>query len=248
MRNRGELAEGWYEPKMLEKARSNLAPEEPPKSINPRASPTYGNTDSDGDDYGPELPSGGQLNPNPQADSSKHGPSIASMQDLQVKRETASEEASKARQLRLEAARHDQRTDRTLQKQRLEELAPRAPAGTRDRQLEKKREKADSNRSFAAAAHDNTEAEVRDSDLMGDEGAGIDDLKRMKRVEERKRSEREVRREENQAARRAETEERVRVMREREERTMGMLAEIARARFGGGGGGGGGKGGGFVDG
>jgi hypothetical protein len=44
-----------------------------------------------------------------------------------------------------------------------------------------------------------------------------------------------VRREENQAVRRAETEERVRVMREREGRTMGMLAEIARARFGGGG-------------
>jgi hypothetical protein len=233
LRNRGELAEGWYDPQMLEKARSNAASEEPPRSFKPRASPTSGNTASENDDFGPALPSDDQPHPNPPKSTSKHGPSIANLQDLQAKRETASEEAEKARHLRLEATRHAQRTDRALQKQRLEELAPHAPAGTRERQLEKKREKADSNHSFAAAAHDNADAEVGDADLMGGAG-GIEDLKRLKRVEERKRSEREVRREENQAARRAETEERVRVMREREERTMGMLAEIARARFGGG--------------
>jgi hypothetical protein len=235
VRNRGELAEGWYEPKMLEKARSNPAPEEPPKNFNPRASPRYGNTDSEeDDDYGPELPKGNQMNTTPQANAIKHGPSIANMQDLQVKREMESEVTEKARQRSSEAIRHERRADRNLQKERLDEIAPRAPAGTRERQLEKKREAADSNRSFAAAAHDNTEADVKDSDLMGDDGGGIEDLKRMKRVEERKRSEREVRREENQAAKRAETEERVKAMREREEKTMGLLREIARARFGGG--------------
>lgn len=233
MRNRGELAEGWYDSKMLEKARSNPLPEGTPRSTNPRASPKYGNTESEGDDYGPALPSGHQMNTTPPANAGKHGPSSANMQDLQIQREIATQEAEEAHRRRMEALRDERRADRNIQKERLDEIAPRAEAGTRERQLEKKREKADSSRSFAAAAHDNAEVEVKDSDLMGD-GGGIDDLKRMKQAEERKRSEREMRREENQAAKRAETEERVKAMREKEAKTMSMLKELARARFGGG--------------
>ena len=229
VRNRGELAEGWYDPQMLEKARLQPISENTARNSNSQASPTYDNANSEGDEYGPAPPSNALQNITTETNARNHGPSSAKMQDLQVQRELAREAAEEAHRSRVEAM----RVERHIQKERLEEIAPRAEAGTRERQLEKKREKADSNRSFAAAAHDNADVEVKDSDLMGDEG-GLDDLKRMKQAEERKRSEREMRREENQAAKRAETEERLQAMREKEAKTMSMLKELARARFGGG--------------
>ena len=79
-------------------------------------------------------------------------------------------------------------------------------------------------------------AEMGDEDVIGTDGLG--ELKRLKEAEGRKKSEREVKREEMMRARKVEREERVRGMREREERTVGMLRELARVRFGGGGGGG----------
>lgn len=233
VRNRGELAEGWYDPQMLEKARSHPISENTARNSNSRASPTYDNVNSEDDEYGPALPSNALQNMTTETNARKHGPSSAKMQDLQVQRELAREAAEEAHRVRVEAIRVERRVERHIQKERLEEIAPRAEAGTRERQLEKKREKADSNRSFAAAAHDNADVEVKDSDLMGD-GGGLDELKRMKQTEERKRSEREMRREENQAAKRAETEERLQAMREKEAKTMSMLKELARARFGGG--------------
>ena len=233
MRNRGELAEGWYDPKTLEKAQSNTLQEEEHRHVIPRTSPKYGGNSSDEDDFGPAAPSRGPNNATQRSYDYKQGPARASIQDLQVKRELAAEEAEETRKRGIESIRDERRADGRVQKERLDEIAPRAEAGTRERQLEKKREKADSNRTFAASAHDNTDTEVKDSDLMGD-GGGIDDLKRMKQVEERKRSEREMRRKENLAARRAEREERVQTMRKKEEKTMNMLKELARARFGGG--------------
>jgi hypothetical protein len=221
MRNRGELAEGWYDPQTLEKARSKPTNEEATRESGTRFAAARGDQNSEDDDYGPS----------PQRNDYKPGPARAIRQDLQVKRELASEEADEARRRDIESVRNERRADRRLQKERLDEIAPRAEGGTRERQLEKKREKADSNRAFAASAHDSADVEVKDSDLMGG-GDGIDELKRMKQIEERKRSEREMRREENLAARRAETEERVQAMREKEEKTMSMLKELAKARFG----------------
>ncbi len=55
----------------------------------------------------------------------------------------------------------------------------------------------------------------------------------MKQVEERRRSEREMRREEHPAARKAERDERVQAMREKEDKTLNMLKDLAKARFGG---------------
>ena len=100
--------------------------------------------------------------------------------------------------------------------------------------LEKKREKADSNRSFAASK---TEAggveEVRDSDLLGDdEHQGIEGFKKQKREMERKKNEREVRREEILRARREERNERIRNYKAKEEKTMSGLVALAKARFG----------------
>lgn len=119
-----------------------------------------------------------------------------------------------------------------MQKERLDEILPRAEPGSRERQLEKKREKAESNRSFAASKDASGDAELGDADVMGDEDS-LGDVKRMQRENERRKNEREIRKEEVLRARRAEREARVAGMREKEERTMEMLREIARARFGG---------------
>ncbi|KAI2478259.1 RING finger domain containing protein [Pyrenophora tritici-repentis] len=59
--------------------------------------------------------------------------------------------------------------DRTLQKARLEDLVPRADAGTRERQLEKKCEVTSTLQSFRDAKEAG-DVEVAESDLMGDDG------------------------------------------------------------------------------
>ena len=123
--------------------------------------------------------------------------------------------------------------DRKQQKEYLEEIVPRAEAGSKDRLLEKKREKADSNRLFAAGK---TEAggvdEVPEGDLLGDDDGGIEGFKKRKGELERKKNERELRKEEILRARAEEREERVRAYREKEEQTMSGLIALAKARFG----------------
>lgn len=99
--------------------------------------------------------------------------------------------------------------------------------------LEKKREKADSNRAFASGK---TEAggveDVPESDLLGDDDGGIEGFKKQKKEMERKKNEREVRKDEILRARREEREERVRDYKAKEERTMSGLVALAKARFG----------------
>lgn len=72
--------------------------------------------------------------------------------------------------------------------------------------------------------------DLPDSAVMGSDSVG--ELKQMKADRERKRSERELRREETLRVRRAEREEKQRWLREREEKTMVGLKELAKARFG----------------
>ena len=125
------------------------------------------------------------------------------------------------------------RQDRKQQKERLDELVPRAEAGTKDRLLEKKREKADSNRAFAAGKTEaNGVEEVPESDLLGDGEGGIEGFKRRRAELERKKNDRELRKEEMLRARAAEREERVRAYRKKEENTMKGLVALAKARFG----------------
>ena len=127
---------------------------------------------------------------------------------------------------------HDRLYDRKLQKAHLDDLVPRAEPGSKDRILEKKREKADSNRAFASAK---TEAggveEVPENDLLGGED-GIEGFKRQKKEMERKKNEREIRKEEILRARNEEREERLREYKAKEEKTMAGLVALARARFG----------------
>ena len=136
-------------------------------------------------------------------------------------------------QAQREDLRIDRRQDRKVQKQRLEELVPRAEAGSKDRLLEKKREKADMNRAFASAKTEaGGVADVPESDLLGDEDGGLEGFKKRKTEMERKKNERELRKEAMLRERAEEREERVRAYREKEARTMSGLVALAKARFG----------------
>ncbi|KAI1629359.1 hypothetical protein EDD37DRAFT_48553 [Exophiala viscosa] len=222
--NRGELAEGWYEPKTLEKSRISAARSDPNDQ---------GPKDEDEDEYGPALPGTGLAEGHEGSRYNQaHGASIPSVQDLRARDEQTGEDAASARERYRDDIRHERAIDRKLQKERLEEIAPRAEAGTRERQLEKKREKADSNRSFAASK-DAGDTDLRDADVMGEEDS-IRELKRAKKETERKKNEREIRKEEILRARAAERETRLAGLKEKEDRTMAMLKEIAKQRFGGG--------------
>lgn len=254
MRNRGELAEGWYDPVTLRKAKAsatiNSSDGQAPKR--PGASPKYGSParkdeSSDEELVGPSLP--GQETAFYKA-SRTAGPAIPSLQDLELRRGRRSEPSRSCRPETTDKAilpefereeshtygqdlRYDRELDRKQQKERLEELLPRAEAGTKDRILEKKREKADSNRAFASAKPEaGAVEEVPESDLLGDDDGGIEVFKKQKREMERKKNEREVRREEILRARNEEREERMNRYRAKEEKTMAGLVALAKARFG----------------
>ncbi len=99
--------------------------------------------------------------------------------------------------------------------------------------LEKKREKADSNRAFASVKTDaGAVEEVPESDLLGDEDGGIEGFRKQKKEMDRKKNDREVRREEILRARMEEREERRRVYKAKEEKTMSGLVALAKSRFG----------------
>lgn len=128
--------------------------------------------------------------------------------------------------------RQDRHHDRQVHEERLDELVPRAETGSKARMLEKKREKADSNRAFASAKTEGAGVEdVTEADLIGDDG-GIEGFKSQKREMERRKNEREIRREEILRARQAEREQRVNEYKAKEEKTMSGLIALAKARFG----------------
>ncbi|KAL9022300.1 MAG: hypothetical protein Q9185_000542 [Variospora sp. 1 TL-2023] len=251
--NRAELAEGWYDPETLRKAQASVAADDdyrttsrPPlprsaRAREPGASDRHDSSSGDDDDddgYGPALPSDSDpRGPRITRREKQAGPSIPNLQDLQVQRasfyssELEAESATQDRSL----LRHARKADRQLQKEHLEDLIPRAPAGTKDRQLERKAELRASNSAFASAKGDAV-AEVPEADLMGDDEGGLEGYRKKKAEDERKKNDREVRREEILRARREEREERIRVYREKEGRTMEGLVALARARFGAGGG------------
>ncbi|KAI1172078.1 hypothetical protein F4777DRAFT_563092 [Nemania sp. FL0916] len=192
--------------------------------------------EDDDDDYGPMLPTQDGTNHStnqPLSQQTKHGPGIPNLSDLTLRRELEATDRDDARAL----LRQERKADRALQKERLEELAPRADPGTAARRLEKRREVRESNAAFANAKAADEGHELADSDIFGGGGegggeGGVEEYKRMKREAERRKTEREVRREEVLRAKREEREERMKEYREREGRTVDMLREIARSRFG----------------
>lgn len=257
--NRGELAEGWYEPGTFERAKK-AAEEEGLGEPAPRA-PADGEDefgrvkrrgrgepgwkseargednqeeepqrkqdrdDSDRDDYGPALPGqGAQVSRYKRA-----GPTIPNMEDLELKRENESEETFARRKAAREDQKWERKAERKAQTERLDELVPRAAAGTRERQLEKKREVNEKRKSFRDKG--DGQVEVPDEELMGG-GEGIGELKQKMSEYERKKTERELRREEINRARNTEREERLSEYRQKEDKTMEMLKNLARQNFG----------------
>lgn len=234
--NRGELAEGWYDPGTKARAdeRAAVAPvrqastkrgskfmadERAPAVHDYQKSDAEDEEPDDDDGYGPALPpSAGQ----------RSGPHVPTRQDLQYRQELADE----AQQAQHADSRYERKAEQKAQQDRLDELVPRAAAGTRERQMEKKREVAASNRSFAQAKEAG-ETEVPENDLMGTDGA--DEFKKQIKEKARAKNERELRKEEQLRARAAEREERMQQFRAKEDKTMDMLRQLAEQRFGGGG-------------
>lgn len=223
--NRGELAEGWYDPKTKERADERAAemgiqpkakngPQRTVQSSSSTAKFEAMDDEEDDDDFGPALP------------VQRSGPSVPSFQDLQHRQEFTEEE----RLARIADIRNDRKLDRKTQKERLEELAPRADPGSRERQMEKRREVTASNRSFAEAK-DSGAAEVPDNELMGG-GDGVSEFKAQLKTRERAKNEREIRKEEQLRAREAEREERLAEHRKKEDKTMEMLKALAQQRYG----------------
>ncbi|KAK4619667.1 hypothetical protein CLAFUW4_10909 [Fulvia fulva] len=228
--NRGELAEGWYDPDMKSRVDERWR-SRPPTSSKGRAVP--GNQllpsnaeareeeepdDEDDDDFGPAPPG---------KESTRYGAPSASLQDLQYRQELAEEEDH----ARLQDLRYQRKTDRNEQKERIEELAPRADPGSRERKLEKKSETTSALNQFREAK-DGGDVEVNDNDLMGGGDDGAEGYKKRRQEMERKKGEREIRKEEALRARAAERAERLQIQREKEEKTMANLKAIAKARFG----------------
>ncbi|KAL8914886.1 MAG: hypothetical protein Q9171_000513 [Xanthocarpia ochracea] len=230
-RNRGELAEGWYDPETLRKAQVSAAdhPVIPSRSSIPTKTLEDDVTEDEEDEgYGPALPSKSEKHIERARNLRQPGPSIPNIQDLRFQRELNAESSFHDH----EALRDARKIDRHLQKERLEEIAPCAAAGTKDRQLERRADLRLANSTFAASKTDSSLAEVPETDLMGDEEGGLAGYKRRKGEEERKRNEREIRRDEILRARKVEREERIQAYKEKEERTMEGLVALAKARFG----------------
>jgi hypothetical protein len=153
------------------------------------------------------------------------GPAMPSGQDLQLRDELREEDRMYAR----EDLSYARKQDRKLQKDRLDDLVPIAEPGSRERQLEKKREVAASNKVFADHKSPGVE-EFGDRDLMGEDS--LESFKRRKIEQERKKTEREIKKEEIWRARAAEREEKLAKRREKEEATMDYLKKLAKERFG----------------
>lgn len=188
------------------------------------------------DDIGPTLP--GQES---RSRSGRMGPSIPRMEDLELKKGTFVnvillvlanwnlEMDAEDGLVRRDDIRFARKLDRKEQKAALDELVPRAEAGTRERQLEKKKEVNEKMKSFREKSPG--AGEVPDAELMGG-GDSIEGYKKVKQEFERKKNERELRKEEILRARMAEREERLQEYRSKEEGTMSMLKALAKQRFG----------------
>ena len=229
MRNRGDLARSWYDPAMLKTAQEtvqSLQKEDPDRGR--RVSPVYSSRkdtelESDDDDFGPAPPPGGVSR------HSGHGPTRPKLDDIAYRNELRQEDRDREQSNYVDDIRFERKTDRRAQKDRLDELVPRADPGSRERQLEKKRETTTTLKDFRDAK-EGGDVEMAEADLMGDDG--IDGYKKKKKVEERQKNERELRRDEIMQAKAAEREEKVAERRAKEAQTMDYLRSIAKARYG----------------
>lgn len=228
--NAHELEDRWYDPQLFLRAIKGTAEvgredKEEEDDIEADSDDSDGSDDSD---YGPALPPAEGEHRLTSGRHHKSGPAIPSRADLDERRALEDDDRDAERS----ALRLARRADRAEQRERLEDLVPRAAAGTRERKLEKKKELNEKMRGFRDRSPG---GEVNDDELMGDDGASrrsTQDKKKEAEEAAAKRTFWQLRREEEQRARDQELEERRMQYRAREEETMDMLRELARQRFG----------------
>jgi hypothetical protein len=263
--NRGELAEGWYDPSTLEKSRCNAEECQTPLFAGRRrGSPDYKQgcnsnlqslpdmnfptsaervfndsrgkdveknwDDEDEDDiYGPQLSQhDASRDPLPRS-----GPTIPTVQDIQLRRESALVDEQSVREDERRHHRGEVRTHKSQLRAMADEIVPRSEPGTRERRLEKRKEVTASNREFARSARDGSPMETAlDTELMGGGENDLETLKKGKDKDQRKKNERDSRREEILRARAAERADRIQKYRQKEEHTMSWLKALARQKFG----------------
>ncbi|KAG5974619.1 hypothetical protein E4U56_004429 [Claviceps arundinis] len=257
--NRGELAEGWYDPDMFAKCALEYEPlgRWGGRDGGRRGSGASATTGRDADEerggtnhrgdavrvYSKEdfALDGGVCDGDgdDDGDDDDYGPSLPGDNKPRV-RKTAKSATLQDLSLRDELLQEDRDAqrqeirqarlqDRALQKDQLEELVPRAEAGTRERALEKKKLVNEKMRHFRDKSPPGME--VGEAQLMGG-GDSVEDYKKMREKEKGRKSERQIRREEFERAKMEEMEHRRKLWKEREEGTVGMLKELARQRFG----------------
>lgn len=246
--NRGELAEGWYDPDLFSRVvEENPTPAltKPAREDGPSQASRHEDRSADekegqgkqlpsddedddedeGDGYGPTLPSAG-------SGERVMGPGIPSLQDLSLRNEMIQEEQRQAREDSLTALRAARKADRAEQKERLDELLPRADPGSRERRLEKRQAVNEKMREFRdKSPGGGGDGGADESEVMGG-GDSLEEHRKMKAAEQKRKSERQTRREEFERAKREEIEARRKVWREKEEGTMSMLKDLAKQRFG----------------
>ncbi|KAK3316333.1 hypothetical protein B0H66DRAFT_291774 [Apodospora peruviana] len=184
------------------------------------AADEHDDEDSEEDDFGPSLPPTACRTNN----LSRHGAAVPNLQDLSLRQEAALE----FREQQLSDLRDERKADRALQKERLDDiLPPRGDPGSRERKLEKRALVNEKMRAFRDRSPG--AAEVPEADLLG---GGDDEHKKLVAANQQRVSERQSRREEIRRAKAAERDERIREYKEREERTVETLRELARRRFG----------------
>ncbi|PYH98297.1 hypothetical protein BO71DRAFT_416403 [Aspergillus ellipticus CBS 707.79] len=249
--NRGELAEGWYDPSTLEKARQSVAAAQAQENENPSrrarggsdegAGPARGQSHTNGnemedyededddDEYGPVLPRGHRGGGGGGFSS---GPTIPNMQDLELQKELAAEDALAARHDSRALYRSELNAHKSEMRHMQDEVAPRAEPGTHERRMEKRQEASAANRAFADAKRGGSPEAAPEEELMGAGENDLDALKNARAREQRKKNEREIRKEEIMRARAVEREERLRRYREKEDETIGWLKTLAKQRFG----------------
>jgi hypothetical protein len=173
------------------------------------------------DDFGPAAPR--------DLPSRRTGPTMPKMDDLALRDELRQTDRDRDAMNYVDDIRYERRQDRKVQKERLEELVPRADPGSREHKLEKKSNTTSTLHEFRNAK-EGGDVEMPESDLMGTDD--MDMYKKNKREVERKKNEREIRREEIMRARAEEREERLAGIRQKEAATMEYLKAIAKERFG----------------
>ncbi|KAF2748053.1 hypothetical protein M011DRAFT_384724, partial [Sporormia fimetaria CBS 119925] len=231
--NRGDLARSWYDPSMLKTAKDTVASyqqsEEP--HTRRRSSSVYesahvrtavdGTFSESDDEFGPAAPK--------DVSARRTGPTMPKLDDLALRDELRREDETRAGSNYRDDIRFARKQERKVNADRLEELVPRADPGSRERQLEKKRETTTALNDFRNAK-DGGDVDVPEADLMGTDD--LDVYKRSKNEMERKKNEREIRREEIMRARAAEREEKLAEIRQKEAATMEYLKALAKDRFG----------------